>query len=177
MVRKLLAVAAAAVLGCSPAKPSESCEGKADFTLTLTSPTDTFPSDTEIKVTFGGGSIEAYALAGINDPEVLFCEIQTSPGPGNGGGGSTSSEAGAGNAPSSTGGWGHGGSTSVSPSGGTGSATNRAVHSITCEIWSGGPATITIHAGTWHTTRDFKTDPEVCTTSEAIVLGEPDPKP
>jgi hypothetical protein len=44
-------------------------------------------------------------------------------------------------------------------------------------VWSGGPATITIHAASWHTTRELKADPEQCTLSKSIVLGEPDPKP
>lgn len=176
MVRRLLAFAVAALLlSCTPEASPQGCEGAADFKVTLTSPTDTFPSNTEIKVTFGGGSTEAYALDGLNDPEVLFCEIQTAPGPSTGAGGSM--EAGAGGAPSSTGGWLHGGSTSMNVSGGAGGFSSRAVHSITCEIWSGGPATISIRAGAWHTTRDLKTDPDECTTNEAVVLGEPDPKP
>jgi hypothetical protein len=186
MKRRLSALAAAtALLGCGPGASPQRCEGKADFVVSLTSPTDTFPNDTQIEVTFGGGSTEAYRLTGVNDPEVLFCEINSAPGPGGneGGAGGTASSmqdiaggAGAGGTPS-TGGWGHGGAPASMTGGASGASDGRAIHSITCEVWSGGPATITIRAASWRTTRELQADSEHCTSSEDIVLGEPEPKP
>jgi len=169
MKRRLSAFAAATVLlGCAPDASPQRCEGKADFVVSLTSPTDTFPSDTQIEVAFGGGSTEAYKLTGVNDPEVLFCETTSAPGLEGGAGG-------AGGASWAAGGWSHGG-VPASITGGASSAGDR-IHAITCEVWSGGPATITIRAASWHTTRDLKADPEQCTLSKNIVLGEPEPKP
>lgn len=170
MKRRLSALIAATVLlGCAPEASPQRCEGKADFVVSLTSPTDTFPSDTQVEVAFGGGSIEAYKLTGVNDPEVLFCEITPKPGPGGNEGGASGSAWAAG-------GWSHGGAP-ASMTGGASSTGGRALHSITCEVWSGGPATITIRAASWHTTRELKADPEQCTLSKTIVLGEPEPKP
>jgi len=163
------------LLACNPTNGTKHCEGVADFTLTLNSPTDSFPADTEITVTFGGGSEETYSLSAPNDPEVLFCETTKAPGTGSnegGAGGANSGEAGSGGSAGSN--WhGHGG---AATSGGAG-GTSRAVSSIQCEIWSGGPATVSIHAGAWHTKRDLKPDEERCSLDETIVLGEPDPKP
>jgi len=184
MKRRLSALAAAIVLlGCGPEASPQRCEGKADFVVSLTSPTDTFPSDTQVEVAFGGGSTEAYKLTGVNDPEVLFCEITSAAGFGGnegGAGGSASTTpdagAGAGGTPWATGGWGHGGAPASTTGGGSGTG-DRTIHAITCEVWSGGPATITIRAASWHTTRELKADPEQCTLNKNIVLGEPEPKP
>lgn len=162
-----------ALLACNPANGAKHCEGVADFTLTLSSPTHSFPADTKIQVTFGGGSEETYSLDAPNDPEVLFCETTPAPGTGSNEGGANSGEAGAGGSASSN--WhGHGGALS---SGGAMGASSKAISAIHCEIWSGGPATVSIRAGAWHTTRDLKPDAERCSRDETIVLGEPEPKP
>ncbi|HWA71069.1 MAG TPA: hypothetical protein VG937_01975 [Polyangiaceae bacterium] len=163
-----------ALLACNPATNAKHCEGVADFQLTLSSPTHTFPADTAITVTFGGGSEETFRLSASNDPEVLFCEITpASVGNEGGAGGASSSDAGAGGSASAN--WhARGGAT---PTGGVSSSDPKAISTIQCEIWSGGPATVSIRAGSWHTTRDLKPDAERCSLSESVVLGEPDPKP
>jgi hypothetical protein len=154
-----------ALLGCGPENQPRRCEGKADFLLVLDSPNDSFPNDTQIQVTFGGGSTETYWLSAANDPEVLFCEI--TPAGRQSGGGAGGADGGA--SSEWTGGFTHGGA--------GGALGTSAIRSITCEIWSAGPATVTIRAASWHTVRELKADPEICTLRESIVLGEPDPKP
>jgi hypothetical protein len=162
------------LLACSPATNAKHCQGVADFQLTLRSPAGTFPVDTAITVTFGGGSEETYWLSAPNDPEVLFCETITEPGNGSneGGAGASSSDGGAGG---TSGSWhARGGATQT---GGVNGGSVKAITAIQCEIWSGGPATVSIRAGSWHTTRDLKPDDKQCSLTESVVLGEPDPKP
>ena len=160
-------VSMVALLGCSPGSNTRRCEGVADFVLTLSSPTGSFPADTKIEVTFGGGSQETYWLSAANDPEVLICETTPAGGAGEGGAAAQESNAGAG-----------GNAGTIGPThGGASSGNTKAIGAIRCEIWSGGPATISIRAATWHTTRELKPDDELCSLSEDIVLGEPDPKP
>jgi hypothetical protein len=163
-----------ALLACSPATNAKHCEGVADFQLVLRSPAGIFPPDTAITVTFGGGSEETYWLYAPNDPEVLFCETTTEPGTGSneGGAGASSSDAGAGGTSAS---WHARGGAAAT--GGTSSGSPKAITAIQCEIWSGGPATVSIRAGSWHTTRDLKPDDKQCSLTESVVLGEPDPKP
>lgn len=166
MKRSLTALAmTVALLGCGPENQARRCDGKADFLLVLSSPEESFPNDTQIQVTFGGGSTETYWLSAANDPEVLFCEITPAGSPSNGGAGGADGGA----SSEWAGGFTHGGS--------GGALGTSPIRSLSCEIWSAGPATVTIRAASWHTTRELKADPEICTLRESIVLGEPDPKP
>jgi len=167
MVRNLIAlVVAIAALGCDDEGGAQPCEGQADFVVTLSAYLGPLPKHTLVEVTFGGGSKESYSPSLPSDHEVLFCETNSEPTGGMGG--ATHTGAGA---------WAAGGDAMDAGAGGTGGArSERPIRHITCEIWSGGPATISIRANGLLATRDLEPDSEICSRSESIVLGEPNPK-
>jgi hypothetical protein len=164
MVRNLIAlVVAIAALGCDDEGGAQGCEGQADFVVTLTAHFGPLPTHTLVEVTFGGGSKESYSPGFPNDHEVLFCEINSAPSGGMGGA-------------AHTGAGGVGDAMDGGAGGTSGANLDRPIRRIVCEIWSGGPATISIRANGLLATRDLEPDSEICSRSESVVLGDPKPK-
>ncbi|MFZ5890112.1 MAG: hypothetical protein ACOY0T_03510 [Myxococcota bacterium] len=150
-----IAVTTLALLAsCGPdAKPQLTCAGKPDFVLTVqASKMGLLPEDTLISVKFGGDGHETYRPNAHNERQVLFCESARALGQGEGGaGGSNSAEAGAG--------------------GSNGETNTPNIRVITCELWTGGPAWVTVRAGVWEESQALTPKSDICTVWNSIDLG------
>jgi len=127
--------------------------------LTVRAEAGLLPDDTLISVKFGGDGHETYSPNAHNARQILFCEpTYVSPG-GQGAGGATSSEnhafAGAGDA---------------------GEPSVATIAAIGCELWTGGPARVTVSAYDLETSQVLAPKDDVCTLWYDISL-EADSEP
>jgi hypothetical protein len=141
------------IVSCGPDnKPQQQCSGKPDFVVTVSAANELLPSDTLLSVKFGGDGQESYRPNAHNERQVLFCDAALASDAG-GAGGSGNSEtlelAGAGGAHDDV----------------------ATIRSITCELWTGGPAWVTVHAGEWEASQPLTPKSDVCTVWNSIVLG------
>ncbi|HET9932123.1 MAG TPA: hypothetical protein VFQ35_15575 [Polyangiaceae bacterium] len=145
--------ATACLVCCGPdSKPRQQCAGKPDFVVTVSAPPGLLPEDTTVLVTFGGDGHESYRPNAHNERQVLFCEPTRMPG-GGGEGGSTSAD--------------------DQELAGAGGASNpvATISAITCELWTGGPASIRVRAGELEVEQTLTPKAETCTVWTSLVLG------
>lgn len=144
---------AASIVCCGPDnKPQQQCSGKPDFVLTVSAASELLPEDTLVSVKFGGDGHETYRPNAHNQRQVLFCDaLRASEGGAAGGSAEDFELAGAG--------------------GSGGAAHAAAIRSITCELWTGGPAWVTVHAGAWDASQSLTPKSDVCTVWNSITLG------
>lgn len=114
------AVAGAVLFGCSAEDGEQDCTDQAAFELTLRSALGPLPHDTEVLVEYSGGE-EPYFLSKPNDNEIVLCQAT------HGG-----AQADAGDA---------GGASDAGDAGALGPVTT-----LTCKLWTQGPATVTVKA-------------------------------
>jgi len=163
MKRPWMALAASGALlsSCGPDdRPQQPCASKPDFVLTVRAEQGLLPDDTLISVKFGGDGHETYSPSGHNARQILFCEPTYAPPGGNAGaGGATSSENHA-----------FGGADDAG-------AAVATIAAIGCELWTGGPAWVTVSAYDLETSQALAPKDDVCTSWYDISLGADDTEP
>ncbi|MGC4091772.1 MAG: hypothetical protein QM756_28595 [Polyangiaceae bacterium] len=148
-------------LGCGPdAKPQQTCAGEPDFVVTVSSALGPLPEDTLVSVTFGGDGHETYQPNAHNERQVLFCESTRVSEPGAGGAGGAASQ-----------------DQLLAGAGGAHPITESTIESISCELWSGGPAHVTVVAGALQHSAVLTPHSDVCTTWSAINLDADEHEP
>jgi hypothetical protein len=154
--------------GCGPDdRPQQTCSSKPDFVVTVHSELGLLPEDTLISVVFGGEGHETYRPNGHNARQVLFCEPTRS---------SVNSAAGAGGVSGEN----HayvGGAGGEEPDASAGEAGSRSIRAIGCELWTGGPALLTVQADPWMALQQLTPKDEVCTVWYDVSLGLTPSKP
>lgn len=137
---------------CGPdSKPRQQCAGKPDFIVTLSAISGFLPEDTSVLVTFGGDGHESYRPNAHNERQVLFCDPSRVPGGGEGGAAGTDEQA-------------------LAGAGGA-SAELATISAITCELWTGGPASIRVEAAGMEASEALTPKTDTCTVWSSIVLG------
>ncbi|HTA88598.1 MAG TPA: hypothetical protein VK745_03450 [Polyangiaceae bacterium] len=136
-------------IGCGPDHPD--CTGPhADFQVLLELRDGPLAPDTVVHVTYGGSGMEDFSLMNPNaDHEVVFCRPASLDG-------------------------------GVVPDGSQGAAgatgaDDSEVDALYCELWTGGFASLEVHAtGLTLMTYNLSPREHVCTVAETIVLDSPD---
>ena len=137
-------------MGCGPDHPD--CTGPhPDFSVVLSLSSRPLAADTVVHVTYGGSGMEDYALSNPKaDHEVVFCKPSTLDG-------GTLPDAATGAAAGASG------------------VDDGTVDALSCELWTGGFATLQVHTGSLESmTYDLSPRDHVCTVTESIVLDSPD---
>lgn len=155
MKRCYMALATAVSLTCCgpDTKPRQQCAGKPDFIVTVSAASGLLPDDTTVVVTFGGDGHENYRPNAHNERQVLFCDATRAPSGSGGEGGADSSDMQA-----------------LAGAGGT-SADVATISAISCELWTGGPASVRVQASGWTASQALTPKTDTCTVWNSIVLG------
>ncbi len=156
------ALATCLLIACGPdAKPKQTCAGQPDFVLTVRAETGLLASDTLISVKFGGDGHESYSPSAHNQRQVLFCSSNLASPSGAGGAGGSADTA-----PDAGGDAGAAGAlASVADTGG------RTIRSITCELWTGGAAWVSVRGDGYETSEALSPKSSECTGWSDLVLG------
>ena len=181
----LLALSAAAAVSCGPDAPPLECpEPHPSFDVLIMAPDGPLPPTTWVHVAYGGSSFEDYHADMPGPRQVVFCEPTAADGgalqepedsgvdaSAAGGAGGEPSLAALGGAAGASGG--HGGA------GGEGGATPElasALAGLRCQLWTQGPATITVDSGEVYALAEqkLKVSNTVCTVVETIELEPPE---
>ncbi len=149
-----LTIAGLLLPGCGP--DHRRCSGPhPDFVVLLKLSDRPLPADTIVKVTYAGSGTESYDLASPNKyPEVVFC---------------SPASADCSDLDQVTGAAGAAGAAGAS------SEDAPATAALSCELWTGGFATLKVQGtGPNDPSYDLTPDDNVCTVSQCIVLDSPD---
>lgn len=150
MARRGLVVWISCLLAACTNEPTQrdECQDEPDFLLSIETESGVLPDDLRLLVEYGGGD-ETYTLAPGTKPEVVFCERVTK----------ATGEGGATAAPRA-----------IAGDGGDGAPSHHPA-SLSCRLWTEGPAAIELSAAGYLTIeRDLRIDAELCTTNVELEL-------
>lgn len=140
-----------------PAEPAD-CGDTPDFIVVISALDAPLPLDTVVSVEYGGTGTEEYRIPDVVDHKVLFCDPSDREG--------NLVEAAAG---------GHGGETS-GPGGQGGAGGKHALEALRCELWTRGPATVTVATKAYPAPEPLSLEAKrgQCTVESEIVLQRDD---
>jgi hypothetical protein len=149
----LLALLVASCKDAPPTKPN--CTSLPDFEILVSAVDAPLPPDTVVSIEYGGGVMEYYSLAGPSERHVLFCDVTDREGnPVTGAGGQAGQVAGG---------------------AGAGEGPADPVEALHCELWTDGPATVTVETTLYPTAVvPLHAKKDKCTVSADIELGPDD---
>jgi hypothetical protein len=169
-VRSLLIVLLGAA-GCAPKSrlPGDGCSSEPDFVVMISAEPSALPTDTEVDVQYGGMLTESYRLDSPSAPDVLFCTpTSASENPSELGGASSSGSPTAGTSGTLAG---SGGAPGAEAGGAASPATSPSTQLLTCELWTEGPASVTVKgSGVQEIAAMLTPDAKVCAVSANIHL-------
>jgi hypothetical protein len=153
-----LTIASLVLLGCGPDHRRCSGPPQPDFVVLLKLSDRPLPPDTVVRVTYAGSGTESYDLASpSNDPEVVFCSPATA---------DCSALDQVSGPPGALG---------AAGAAGASSEDAPPTEALSCELWTGGFATLKVEGtGLNDTIYDLTPDDNMCTVSQCIVLDSPD---
>jgi hypothetical protein len=145
------------VVSCEddPPHPAD-CPSGPDFEVLISALDAPLPADTVVTVNYGGGVVEEYRIPDHGKHHVLFCAPSDREGnPVNVGG--------------------HGGEGALEAPGGRGGAPSSGFEALSCELWTDGPATLSVETSRYPTrTEELRAKNGKCTVSSEIELSADD---
>lgn len=155
--------AVAVAVACGPdKKPDSSCPASPDFVVLISADDGPLPSDTVVRLYYGGGAQdhpEEFVLADPGVPKVLFCSAADREG----------NKVDAGLPPP-------GGSAGEGGAGGAQGDRGPTVDALLCEAWSYGPAELEVETAAYPMQDRLSLNKQngVCTVQSEFVLERPD---